>query len=316
MSRREILTEVERQQLLGVPSDAASIARHYTLAPEDLEHLLSKRGRSNILGAAVQLALLRYPGFGLRTDEIVPDVLVDYLAEQLNVPASAFRQYGTRVQTRSEHERALANLHGLRLSVRSDLPLMLKHAMDAAWATDKGMTIVSAVVDGLRASKLILPSPDTIERVGLAGRARARKLAADTLIAPLTQKQLAGLDALLINDPTLKRTPLAWLRDLPEAPGASNINEIIERLVYVRDLKLDPKIAACIHEHRFRQLTREGAVAPAFLLSDYSLNRRRATLTAQAAAFRYCHRDVRQAHRLAVHQGQQAQGAPVPSHNT
>ena len=36
-----------------------------------------------------------------------------------------------------------------------------------------------------------------------------------------------------------------------------------------------------IHEHRFRQLAREGAVAPAFLLSDYSLRRRRATLTAQ-----------------------------------
>ncbi|MFW1466554.1 hypothetical protein ACEV75_24490, partial [Vibrio parahaemolyticus] len=35
-----------------------------------------------------------------------------------------------------------------------------------------------------------------------------------------------------------------------------------------------------IPEFRFAQFVREGGVAPAFLLSDYSVNRRRATLTA------------------------------------
>src|ERR1019366_4021438 len=44
---------------------------------------------------------------------------------------------------------------------------------------------------------------------------------------------------------------------------------------------LDPAVADTVHERRFRQLVREGAVAPAFLLSDYSVRRRRATLAAQ-----------------------------------
>jgi hypothetical protein len=52
---------------------------------------------------------------------------------------------------------------------------MIKHAAEAAAATDNGVVIVSAVMQGIRAARLILPSPDTIERVGLAGRARARK---------------------------------------------------------------------------------------------------------------------------------------------
>ena len=281
MSRRELLTEEERTQLFGVPVDEASLARHYTLSPEDLELLLAKRGAHNILGAAVQLGLLRHPGFGLRSDEVVADALLRYLAGQLNVSASAFRHYARRVQTRPEHAKELAGLLGLRLSGRGDLPLMIRHATEAAAGTDKGVVIVGAVMHSIRAARIILPSPDTIERVGLAGRARARKLAADTLIAPLTAEQIAGLDALLVSDPALKRSPLAWLRDVPEAPGASNLNEIIERLTYVRKMQLDPKLAASIHEHRFRQLVREGAVAPAFLLSDYSLRRRRATLTAQ-----------------------------------
>jgi len=205
--------------------------------------------------------------------------LLRYLAEQLGVPVSAFRHYAARVQTRQDHAQELAGRLGLRLSRRGDLPLMMRHATDAAAATDKGAVIVGAVVDGIRAARIVLPSPDTIERIGLAGRARARKLAADTLIAPLTAEQITGLDALLVNDPALKRSPLAWLRDVPEAPGANNLNEIIERLTYVRKMRLDPKLADSIHEHRFR--VREGAVAPSFLLSDYSLRRRRATLTAQ-----------------------------------
>jgi hypothetical protein len=113
---------------------------------------------------------------------------------------------------------------------------MMRHATDAAAATDKGAVIAGAVVDGIRAARIVLPSPDTIERVGLAGRARARKLATDTLIAPLTAEQITGLDALLVNDPALKRSPLAWLRDVPEAPGANNLNEIIERLTYVHSI--------------------------------------------------------------------------------
>ena len=85
MSRRDLLTEDERARLFGIPLDEASLVRHYTLSPEELEHLLAKRGAHNILGAAVQLGLLRHPGFGLRNDDTVAEALVSYLAGQLNL---------------------------------------------------------------------------------------------------------------------------------------------------------------------------------------------------------------------------------------
>jgi hypothetical protein len=44
MSRRKLLTEDERAQLFGVSVDEASLAKYYTLSPEDLERLLAKRG--------------------------------------------------------------------------------------------------------------------------------------------------------------------------------------------------------------------------------------------------------------------------------
>src|SRR3546814_10006549 len=77
-------------------------------------------------------------------------------------------------------------------------------------------------------------------------------------------------------------TPLAWLRNFEEALTAANINGLLERLRYVRGMGIDASVSRAIPDFRFTQFVRQGGVAPAFLLSDYSINRRRATLAAAA----------------------------------
>jgi hypothetical protein len=56
---------------------------------------------------------------------------------------------------------------------------------------------------------------------------------------------------------------------------------ILTRLADLRAIGLYPKITEQVSEWRFRQLAREGAAAPAFLLDEYGPRRRRATLVAQ-----------------------------------
>ena len=101
------------------------------------------------------------------------------------------------------------------------------------------------------------------------------------MIVGLGAAQAARHDELLVNDPVLKRTRIAWLRDWAEAPTASNLMAILDRLTYLRAIRLDPKITEQVSEWRFRQLVREGAAAPAFLLDEYGPRRRYATLVAQ-----------------------------------
>ena len=150
MGRRELLTDDERRLLFGIPVDEASLARHYTLSADDIELLLAKRGARNALGAAVQIGLLRHPGFGLgSSNDAVPEALVSYLASQLNVPAQAFRQYAIRAQTRQDHTNELAAALGLRLTSRGDLHSLMRHATEAAAATDKGAIIVAATLRGI-----------------------------------------------------------------------------------------------------------------------------------------------------------------------
>jgi len=56
---------------------------------------------------------------------------------------------------------------------------------------------------------------------------------------------------------------------------------LLERLTYVRSLQISPEFVDWVQEHRFQQFVCEGAVAPAFLIDEYGVRRRRATLVAQ-----------------------------------
>ena len=281
MARRSLLTADERRRLFELPVDDREVARHYTLSAEDLKWIDARHGPGNQLGAAVQLALLRHPGFGLHADETVPSPVLRFLADQIHAPVTAFAEYARRNQTRLEHASQLHRRLGLRPFARADIRHAVESAAAAAWSTDKGGPITQALIDALRARNIILPSPDTLERVGLAGRAQARRRAAEDLLARVSAEQLVRIDELLVNDPELKMTPLAWLRDIPESPSAAGMAAITERIAYVRAIGIDPAVAEAIHERRFDQYVREGAVAPAFLLSGYSVLRRRATVVAQ-----------------------------------
>src|SRR5215469_17036568 len=65
MARRPLLTDEERRLLFGVPGDPDALARHYTFTRSDQDLVASRRGDTNRLGFAVQLALLSHPGMGL-----------------------------------------------------------------------------------------------------------------------------------------------------------------------------------------------------------------------------------------------------------
>jgi hypothetical protein len=92
----------ERQALLGIPQDADSLARLFTLSRFD-RHLVAERlSHASQLGFAVQLALLRHPGTVLANLDQSPEPLVIWLASHLGLPAAAFAAYARRPQTMTD----------------------------------------------------------------------------------------------------------------------------------------------------------------------------------------------------------------------
>ena len=55
MPRPPVLTVIERQELLALPTDAVQRVQHFTLTDSDLAIIRQRRGERNRLGFAAQL---------------------------------------------------------------------------------------------------------------------------------------------------------------------------------------------------------------------------------------------------------------------
>ena len=231
---------------------------------------------------AIHIALLRHPGQGWLDDTEPPDPLVAWLAEQIDVPSPVLAHYGSRGATRSSHKRLATRHLGLRAFVSAhDMRTAMDLAAQAAFDTDDGRIILVRLTDEMKAQRFVLPSADTLERIGLAGRARARRLSAQALNDSLDSERKKALEDLLNHDPSIGRSRLTWLRTPPHATSALSMLGLLERLKFVRVIALPRTLGDNIHPGRLTKFAREGAVAPVNLLSDFGKRRRVASLAAQ-----------------------------------
>ena len=283
MSHRALLPAEQRDRLFAIPVERAEMAQHYVLGADDLALIRSKRRGMNRLGFAVQLCLLRYPGQGLGPGDRPPEAMIAFVAEQVGAPPSAFADYALRDQTRREHTAELQAALGMRRFGFAGWRTCLRVGADAAWATDRGEPIVRAMLEHLRAARVLIPAPTVLERIGLEARVRARRTAFQTLASGLTDADSEKLVGLLAYDPDVRRSRFAWSRDSPESPAPSNMIELLDRLDFVRGLGISPDRARRIHPARLGRLVDEGAIMTAQHIADLEPVRRSAILVAQVA---------------------------------
>ncbi|MCF1470290.1 DUF4158 domain-containing protein, partial [Agrobacterium vitis] len=147
-----------------------------------------------------------------------------------------------REETRRDHTARLMMYLDTRSATLQDRRAALLSAIQAAATSDEGAAIVSSIVAAFRERGALLPAIDTIERIGLAGRAIARRRAETTLIKDIPLDALRSLDRLLEVAPSIGQTRFHWLRSAPEAPGASNLVGLTERIAFLRRLEIDPTL--------------------------------------------------------------------------
>jgi TnpA family transposase len=283
MSRRTLLSSEQRTRLFGIPSDAAEMATHYVLEPEDLALIRAKRRPGNRLGFAVQLCVLRHPGRPLDPSEAPPAPVLAFVANQLAIDPKLFAEYARRAETRREHLLELQRALRLRSFRLADWRACLQVGANAAWATDRGEPIVQAMLAHLRTEGVLVPAPAVLERIGFAARVRARKRVFQVLAEGLSDAAHEALEMLLSFDPGVRRSRFAWLRDYGESPAPTNLLALIDRLEYVRELGVDTACAKRIHPARLGRLLAETAVMTVQHIADLEPARRTAVLVAQVA---------------------------------
>ena len=94
--------------------DDRDITRYWTLSEQDQLRIERRRRDSNRFGFAIQLCLLRYPGWPPKPRQRVPLSLLRYVGEQLQIQTDNIEAYFRRQPTRSEHLQEIIDLYGFR----------------------------------------------------------------------------------------------------------------------------------------------------------------------------------------------------------
>jgi TnpA family transposase len=171
MAKRKLLKVHDRRKLFDIPADENSLIRHYSLSPEDRLEIELWRREYNRLGFAVQLCLMRYPGRVLGAEEVPPRAMLRYVADQIGAHTEAFALYARREETRRDHTPRLMAYLDTRSATAQDRRTALLAAIQAAAMSDDGAAIGGSIVTTFRECGSLPPAIDTIERIGLAGRA-------------------------------------------------------------------------------------------------------------------------------------------------
>jgi TnpA family transposase len=256
------------------------MVRHYTLSPEDLALINRRRGDPNRLGFALMLCYLHFPGRILRQGEQPPTALSAFVAEQLGLNAAHFGDYAERDQTRREHALEIETAFGFRPLTRALYRELAAWLLPTALVTDHGLTLVTTLLDELRARHIVCPPLAAIERLAGSVRARAQRQLWRRLADGLTDQKRQSLDQLLEVRAGGGQSTLAWLRQTAYAATTANFPKLIERLILVRAFDIEPERATRVHQNYWLKLAREGGQSTVQHLAELEPLRRYATLTA------------------------------------
>ncbi|MGI9436608.1 MAG: Tn3 family transposase, partial [Geminicoccaceae bacterium] len=279
MPHRIILTETQRTALLTLPTDQSDMAKYYTLSDADLAIIRRRRHPRNRLGFALQLCAFRYPGRLLQPGEVIPEAILTFIAEQIDVHADDLIAYGMRANTRYEHSAALQDHYGYKPFAGR----MRRHFRDwlevQAIEARSGFELASWFLDELRRRKVIAPGPVVIERFCADAITRAERTIWSMLTHGLDRDRAHQLDTLL----DLREDDTSWLGWLRRPAGQAhdrNFKDIVARVEKLRAINLDAPFAATIPRHQLERLARESERVTLAHLRSMAPRRRRALLAA------------------------------------
>lgn len=280
MPRRSVLTEAQHAELFALPENEADLVRYWTLSPEDLRVITSRRRPHNRLGFALQLCALRYPGRLLKPGEFIPDAPLRFVGDQLGIEPEVLADYATRGPTRYEQLDTLRDVFGFRQLSR---PV---HAELQAWLLPIALTMTGGIdlsrilMEEFRRRQIIVPGVTSVERMVSKALLDAERKVGELLTSSLTSAQCGLLDSLLLQHHEERISTLSWVRQPPGRPGRRAFAAILDRLSALRAIGLDPEVVAPVHPERLRRLNQEGVRLTAQHLSVLNATRRRAVLVA------------------------------------
>ncbi|HFJ5986413.1 TPA: Tn3 family transposase [Enterococcus faecium] len=278
---RELLTPEQRQAFMQIPEDEWILGTYFTFSKRDLEIVNKRRREENRLGFAVQLAVLRYPGWPYTHIKSIPDSVIQYISKQIGVSPSSLDHYPQRENTLWDHLKEIRSEYDFVTFTLSEYRMTFKYLHQLALENGDAIHLLHECIDFLRKNKIILPAITTLERMVWEARAMAEKKLFNTVSKSLTNEQKKKLEGIITSQHPSEsnKTILGWLKEPPGHPSPETFLKIIERLEYIRGMDLETVQISHLHRNRLLQLSRLGSRYEPYAFRDFQENKRYSILT-------------------------------------
>ncbi|MBE7145332.1 MULTISPECIES: Tn3 family transposase [Bacillus cereus group] len=278
---RELLTLEQRQDFMQIPEDEWILGAYFTFSKRDLEIVNKRRREENRLGFAVQLAVLRYPGWPYTHIKSIPESVIHYISKQIGATPSSISLYPQRENTLWDHLKELRSEYDFVTFTLREYRIAFKHLHQLAFENGDAIHLLHECIDFLRKNKIILPAITTLERMVWEARAMAEKKLFNTVSQSLTNEQKGKLEEIITSQHPSEsnKTILGWLKEPPGHPSPETFLKVIERLEYIRGMELETVQISHLHRNRLFQLSRLGSRYEPYAFRDFQENKRYSILT-------------------------------------
>ncbi|BCC16565.1 hypothetical protein BCM0075_1335 [Bacillus cereus] len=147
---RELLTPDQRQVLMQIPEDEWLLGTYFTFSKRDLEVINKRRREENRLGFAVQLAVLRYPGWSYNHIKSIPGSVIHYISKQIGATPSSISLYPQRENTIWDHLKEIRSEYDFIAFTLKEYRMTFKHLHQLALENGDAIHLLHECVDFLR----------------------------------------------------------------------------------------------------------------------------------------------------------------------
>jgi TnpA family transposase len=258
----QFLSEAEHKSLNRFPSEISSeeLNRFFLLSDKELIILKQLRAEHNRLGFALQLCCLRYLGF-FPEELQLPEQVVNYVAQQLQLIPELLVFYGQRSSTQREHQRKIQALLGYRRASNSDLMSLEQWLVERALEHNQPLLLFHMACEHLKQQKIVRIGTTILAKMVATARTKANELIYQSLQGLLTQGRTIWLDGLLEVEPNEKRTRLSWLQRTPTGNNPQQILETLDKISFLQQNQVDAWDLSKLNPNRINYLAKIGARA-------------------------------------------------------
>lgn len=268
-------------QYNGIPNEM-QLTQYFYLDEHDQAFIRQRRRPINRLGCALQLVTVRFLGTFIADLSTLPEAVVDYVAQQLLIPASAVDLTVYQAHHNFFLHRTLICQHYGYQNFHDPIPSLgfLRWLYTRTWISSERPTVLfDLAVAWLVEHKILLPGVTVLERLVAQVRERSEKRSWQLLNRHLTAAQRQQLRQLIEAD---DGAVLTWdrLRQMPTHLSSLQLRAALQRLEQLRGLGLHQRDLTGLSDNRLRSMADYALTATVRTLRRLDSERQTALLLA------------------------------------